>query len=56
MKYIEYCITGIPDEEASEIVVAELADMGFDSFSEYLPERKTLRPPRRRHSRPRRDA
>ena len=35
MKYIEYKITGIPDEGQSEIVVAELADLGFESFSEY---------------------
>ena len=35
MKYIEYEITGIPDEEAADIVVAELADWGFDTFSEY---------------------
>jgi ribosomal protein L11 methyltransferase len=43
MKYIEYVVSGIPDEEASEIVVAELADLGFDSFSDYLSEKKALR-------------
>jgi ribosomal protein L11 methyltransferase len=43
MKTIEYIVSGIPDEEASEIVVAELADLGFDSFSDYLPEKKALR-------------
>jgi ribosomal protein L11 methyltransferase len=35
MKYIEYTVSDIPNEEASEIVVAELADLGFESFSEY---------------------
>ncbi len=43
MKYIEYNIVGIPNEEASEIVVAELAERGFDSFSEYLPQEKAIR-------------
>ncbi len=35
MKTIEYRIGAIPDEAASEIVVAELAEAGFESFSEY---------------------
>ncbi|MCD8185273.1 MAG: 50S ribosomal protein L11 methyltransferase [Rikenellaceae bacterium] len=35
MKYMEYKISCIPDEESSEIMVAELADLGFESFSEY---------------------
>jgi ribosomal protein L11 methyltransferase len=37
MKYIEYKVAGIPDEEMSEIVVAELAELGFESFSEWDP-------------------
>ncbi|WP_298064627.1 50S ribosomal protein L11 methyltransferase [uncultured Rikenella sp.] len=37
MNYIEYNIN-VSDPEAAEIVVAELADMGFDSFSDYLPD------------------
>jgi ribosomal protein L11 methyltransferase len=42
MKYIEYKITAIPDEETSEIVVAELAEQGFESFSEYAPAEQSL--------------
>ncbi len=42
MKYIEYTIGGIPGEEASEIVVAELAESGFESFSEYDAENQEI--------------
>ena len=42
MKYIEYKIMAIPDEEASDIVVAELAELGFESFSEYAPAEQTV--------------
>lgn len=34
MNYKEYKITGI-DQEQADIIVAELAEIGFDSFSEY---------------------
>lgn len=37
MNYIEYNIN-VPNPEVGEIVVAELADMGFESFSDYLPD------------------
>lgn len=37
MNYMEYNIQ-VTDEGAAEIVVAELADMGFESFSDYLPD------------------
>lgn len=37
MNYIEYNIN-VSDLEVGEIVIAELADMGFDSFSDYLPD------------------
>lgn len=33
-KYIEYKITGLSPEQA-DVLVAELADIGFDSFSQY---------------------
>ena len=42
MKYTEYKITCIPDEESSEIIVAELADLGFESFSEYSETEKAV--------------
>ena len=42
MKYTEYRIAGIPDAEAADVVVAELADLGFDSFSDYEEQEKTL--------------
>ena len=42
MKYIEYKITCIPDEDSSEIIVAELADLGFESFSEYSGTDKSV--------------
>lgn len=37
MNYIEYNIN-VSDSEAAEIVVAELAELGFESFSDYLPD------------------
>lgn len=37
MNYIEYNIN-VPNPDAGEIVIAELADLGFDSFSDYLPD------------------
>lgn len=37
MNYIEYNIN-VPNAEVGEIVVAELAELGFDSFSDYLPD------------------
>lgn len=42
MKYIEYKVMNIPDEESSEIVVAELADWGFESFSEYSVSERSI--------------
>jgi len=42
MKYIEYKISCIPDEESSEIMVAELAELGFDSFSDYSETEKSI--------------
>lgn len=42
MKYREYKISGIPDEEAADIVVAELADLEFDSFSDYSAQEKSI--------------
>ena len=42
MKYTEYKIKNIPDEPSSEILVAELADLGFESFSEYDETEKTV--------------
>lgn len=42
MEYKEYKVTNIPNEEASEILVAEFAEMGFDSFSEYDETGKTI--------------
>lgn len=37
MNYIEYNIQ-VPGPDEAEIVVAELAELGFESFSEYLPD------------------
>ena len=37
MNYIEYNIQ-VAGPEAGEIVVAELAELGFESFSDYLPD------------------
>lgn len=37
MNYIEYNIR-VSDPEAGEIVVAELSELGFESFSDYLPD------------------
>jgi ribosomal protein L11 methyltransferase len=42
MKYIEYKVTTVPDEEAAEIVVAELAELGFESFSEYSEAERSI--------------
>lgn len=35
MNYIEYKISGVTEEQA-DILVADLAEVGFDSFSEYM--------------------
>lgn len=35
MKYVEYKVSGITDADTSDIVVAELSDWEFDSFSDY---------------------
>ena len=37
MNYIEYNIH-VTGPEEGEIVIAELSDMGFESFSDYLPD------------------
>ena len=37
MNYIEYNIQ-VPGPDEAEIVVAELAELGFESFSDYLPD------------------
>ena len=42
MKYTEYKIKNILNEESSDILVAELAEMGFDSFSDYDDAAKTM--------------
>ncbi len=42
MKYREYRIGNLPDEETSEIVLAELSEFGFNSFTEYDPQEGTM--------------
>lgn len=41
MNYIEYKIEA-RDEQQAEILIAELADAGFESFSEFDPETRTV--------------
>lgn len=36
-QYVEYAVP-VDSEEQAEIVIAELADFGFESFSDYLPD------------------